>query len=407
MGNGEEDRTAAGGRLVALDAFRGATVAAMLLVNNPGSWAHAYGPLRHAVWHGWTPTDLIFPFFLFVVGVTTHLAIERRLDSGARGRELAGKVVRRGVAIILLGLVLNAFPFFATGSIADAASPTASERVVHQFETLRIPGVLQRIGVVYLLLGMWVIAGGGRRRTVRDGVLVSGVLIGYWALLTLVPVPGSGVRGSAVMASPGETIAAWSDRLVFGVGHLWSQSGTWDPEGALSTLPALATALLGLIAGRWLASGRSIAEQVRGLAIAGACLTAAGLLWGELFPINKNLWTSSYVVFTAGAAALCLAVGLWAIDMKGWSRPAAPMVAFGVNPMLAFFGSGIMTRLLVSIVRLEVNGRDVPLQRVLYEAGFASWLPDKLASLAWALAFVLVWLAILWPLWRKGVIWKV
>jgi predicted acyltransferase len=397
-------------RLVALDAFRGATVAAMLLVNNPGSWAHVHAPLRHAEWHGWTPTDLIFPFFLFVVGLTTHLAIERRIEDGASRRAMLAKIVRRGALIVLLGLALNAFPFFAPGTIPGAEDPSVIDRVGHQFETMRIPGVLQRIGVVYVLVGLWACRSRkpGARGVVTavDAAVIATILCAYWALLTLVPVPGSGVRGSEVMAIPGETLAAWSDRLVFGASHLWSQSKTWDPEGALSTLPALATALLGLLAGRWLTSEHRAVERVRVLVLAGTCLTVAGLMWDRAFPINKSLWTSSYVVFTAGAAMIGIAIAFWATDMKGWRRATLPLVAFGVNPMLAFFGSGIMARAL-TLVKVELGGRTVSIQSAVHETLFASWLPDKWASLAYAGAFVLVWLAILWPLWKRGWIWKV
>lgn len=398
-------------RFVALDAFRGATVAAMLLVNNPGSWSHVYAPLRHAEWHGWTPTDLIFPFFLFVVGMTTHLAIERRLEAGGEAGVLAARVARRGALIVLLGLVLGAFPFVALGSIPEVPDPTLLDRMAHRFDTLRVPGVLQRIGVVYAFVGLWVLARprSDRRNLISrsDALLLAAILGSYWILLTLVLVPGTGTPGWNVLDQPGETLAAWSDRAVFGVRHLWSQSKTWDPEGVLSTLPAIATALMGLAAGRWLASGGSLGRRVRGFVLAGACLTGGGLLWGIVFPINKNLWTSSYVVFTAGMAMLCLAASLWLIDVKGFTRLASPAVAFGVNPMLAFFGSGIMARLITSVIKVPFEGRSVPLQRALHEVLFASWLPDKPASLAYATAFVLVWLAILWPLWKRGVIWKV
>lgn len=381
----------------------------MLLVNNPGSWAHVYAPLRHAEWHGWTPTDLIFPFFLFVVGVTTHLAIERRREQGASSGPLAKKILRRGATIVLLGLVLSAFPFVVLGPVSGVADPGLFDRFLLRTETTRIPGVLQRIGVVYAAVALMVLwkprHRGDDLLTRVEMLLVPMILGGYWALLTIVPVPGTGAPGWHVLDNPGETLAAWSDRAVFGVRHLWSQSKTWDPEGALSTLPAIATAMLGLAAGRWLASRRALQERVRGFVVAGACLTAAGLLWGLAFPINKNLWTSSYVVFTAGAAMLCLATFLWAIDLRGWTSLAAPVVAFGVNPMLAFVGSGLMARLL-SLVKVDADGKAVSLQRAIHEAAFASWLPDAAASLAYAVAFVLVWLAILWLMWKRGIVWK-
>jgi predicted acyltransferase len=398
-------------RLLSLDAFRGITVAAMLLVNNPGSWSAVYAPLEHAEWHGWTPTDLIFPFFLFVVGITTHLSIRGERKRGAGDREIAAKIVRRGAIIVLLGIALNLFPFLETGAIPSLAEPTLIERVAWRIETVRIPGVLQRIGIVYLLAGFWELAASRRRRpAIASRGEVAGValiLVGYWCAMTLLPVPGSGVRGSEVLDQPSATLAAWSDRALFGTAHLYRAAKEWDPEGALSTIPATATALLGLIAGRWIASGAELRRKVTFLAAAGSMAAIVGIAWGELFPINKNLWTSSYVVFTAGMAALGLAAFAWLIDVKKVRSAAMPWAVFGVNPLVAFVGSGVMARLLTSVVKVEWNGRHVPLQKMLYESTFAAWLAPEPASLAWAVAFVAVWLALLWPLWKRGIYVKV
>jgi predicted acyltransferase len=373
----------ASGRLVSLDVFRGATVAGMLLVNDPGSWSHIYPPLRHAVWHGWTPTDLIFPFFLFIVGVTTHLSLSARRARGAGEGELVRQVVRRALIIVLLGLLLSAFPFFP------------ADRLTH----LRIPGVLQRIGIVYLAAGLLVLRTSARVQALTAG----GVLLGYWLLLALAPVPGV---GPATLAPPDATLAAWVDRLLLD-GHLWDQTKTWDPEGPLSTLPAIATCLLGAAAGRWITRPVALPERINGLYAAGAFGLLLGSAWNWVFPINKNLWTSSYAVFTAGMACVALATCMWLIEERRsiwWTRP---LVVFGVNPIVAFAGSEAMARLIYSVIAVPYRGESIPLQAAAYRALFASWLPAEPASLAFALSFVALWYFLLDALYRRRVILKI
>ncbi|HUP66296.1 MAG TPA: heparan-alpha-glucosaminide N-acetyltransferase domain-containing protein [Thermoanaerobaculia bacterium] len=389
-------------RLEALDVFRGATVAAMLLVNDPGSWSHIYAPLRHAEWHGWTPTDLIFPFFLFIVGITTHLSLEGGRRRGANDREMTVRIIRRGAIIVLLGLLLNAFPFYTWGEVPGNPDPTFMERVVDRFQRMRFPGVLQRIGVAYVAGALLIL-----RTTLRQQIAITAaLLLGYWAAMTLIPVPGTGQRGATLLDQPGMVLSAWLDRQVFGP-HLWVQSKTWDPEGLLSTIPAIGTVILGVLAGRLIGSGLPLRQRVGRLAMWGGAGIAAGLVWGMVFPINKPLWTSSYTLFTAGAGAVVLALCLWAIEMRGsrWWTP--PFVAYGVNPMIAFVGSGLMARLIYSLLKVQFEGRAVPLQAAIYRVAYEPWLPPEAASLAFAISFVLVWLAILWPLWRRGLIFKV
>jgi predicted acyltransferase len=371
------------GRLEALDVFRGATVAAMILVNNPGSWSHIYPPLRHAAWHGWTPTDLIFPFFLFIVGVTTTLSLAGRRARGDDHGQLTRQILRRGAIIIGLGLLVSAFPFFPPEHLAR----------------LRIPGVLQRIGVAYTVAALIVLWGGWRGQAAAAAIL----LLGYWALLALVPVPGIWVP---TLAPPEATLPAWFDRLLLD-GHLWAVTGSWDPEGVLSTVPAIASVLLGALASRFVVDIAPIEHRVRRLALGGAAATAAGLLWGMVFPINKNLWTSSYALFTAGAAALGLAACLWLIDVRGWRGWIGPFVVFGVNPIVAFVGSEMLARLLYTTIRVPHQGRTVPLQEVIHQTLFASWLPPRAASLAFALLMVATWWAVLALLDRRGIRLKV
>ncbi|HJQ40549.1 MAG TPA: heparan-alpha-glucosaminide N-acetyltransferase domain-containing protein [Thermoanaerobaculia bacterium] len=338
------------GRLQSLDVFRGATVASMLLVNNPGTWGAIYWPLEHAEWHGCTPTDLIFPFFLFIVGITTELSRKEPL-----------LILRRGALIVLCGLLLNAFPYFRLG-------------------TLRFSGVLQRIGVVYILAAL--IARYASRKTILAIVIV--ILLGYWGILTLGP-----------LEPPDATVAATIDRAVLAPNHIWKAAKTWDPEGPLSTIPAVATALLGVLVTPWVR-----AREVKKLIIAGAAGLAIGLLWHLVFPINKNLWTSSYVVFTAGFACVILASCIWAIDIResrGWTKP---FIVYGVNPLIAFLGSGAMARLLGII---KIDGKT--LHAWTYKP-FKVFEPH-FASLLWALAFVVFWWAILALLYRRDIILKI
>jgi predicted acyltransferase len=374
-------------RLVSLDVFRGLTIAGMLLVNNPGSWSAIYPPLGHAAWHGWTPTDLIFPFFLFIVGITTHLSLSARQARGDDDAAIRRQIIRRGLLIILFGYLLATFPY----------TPLS------RFTNVRIPGVLQRIGVAYLFGALLT-----RRTTLKQQVLiVVALLYGYWFAMTLIPVPGAdGGIGANLLNDPSRTLAAWVDRTLLG-SHLWSGSRTWDPEGPLSTIPAIGTVILGVMAGRWIGTARPLAERLAGMFAVGALGTMAGLMWHWSFPINKGIWTSSYVLFTAGLACLTLATITWIIDVHRVTWWTRPLVIYGMNPMIAFVGSGMMARTIYSLWKVEYGGQVVPVQSAIYQAGFASWLEPKNASLAFALCFVLVWNGILWLLWRKRIVFKV
>jgi len=268
-------------RLVALDVFRGMTIAGMLLVNDPGTWSAIYPPLEHAEWSGWTPTDLVFPFFLFIVGITTHLSLRKRQPS-----EMVPKIIRRGLLIFLAGLLLNWFPFFWWGKVAGNANPSFWDRIVYRLEHLRYLGVLQRIGIAYMAAALLTL-----RTTKRQQiVIVTSILIGYWIIVMLVPVPGTGTIGAFVFDQPQNTLEAWSDRLILGMNHIWSGSKYWDPEGLLSTFPAIATAMLGIFAGRWISDKtRPLMERIVGLYGVGCVAMLAGSLWSWVFPINKNL----------------------------------------------------------------------------------------------------------------------
>ncbi|HKV09950.1 MAG TPA: DUF5009 domain-containing protein [Thermoanaerobaculia bacterium] len=370
-------------RLGSLDAFRGATIAAMILVNNPGDWDKTYAPLLHAEWHGWTPTDLIFPFFLFALGVAIPYAFAGRLarSGGDRG-PLHGQIVRRTLILLALGLFLNWFPFYTV-----------------DWPTARIPGVLQRIAVVYFVTALAWLHLGPRARA----ALTLAVLASYWLAMVLVPVPGHGTGD----LSPDGNLAAWVDHEILGP-HTWKKApGPGDPEGILSTVPAIATALLGLSAGDWLRSPRTQREKLQGLLLWGAAAALAGLALGRLFPINKNLWTSTYVILTGGMALLLLAAFYLLVDVKDRAAWVRPFTLFGTNAIIAFFGSTLMAKILFLIRRPAAEGETITLQAWLYRHLFAPWLPDYVASLAWALLFVAFWWGVVAVLYRRRIFLKI
>jgi predicted acyltransferase len=394
-------------RLLSLDVFRGMTIAGMLLVNNPGSWEALYPPLAHAPWHGWTPTDLIFPFFLFIVGITTHLSLEARRARGADEGALVRQILRRGALIFLAGLLLNGFPFFTWGAVDGVSNPSFLDRVVDRLYHWRILGVLQRIGLAYTFAALLTL-----RTTLRQQVVIlTTLLFGYWFALTLLPVPPDGFLGIDVLRTPSATLAAYFDRLLLDWGaygnHLWVGGQTWDPEGILSTIPATGTAMLGVMCGRWIGTPRSLTDRLAGMFAVGSIAMVVGLMWHWSFPINKNLWTSSYVLFTGGMAAVTLATCMWVVDEHRVTRWTKPFVIYGMNPIVAFVGSGMMARLIYSILKVESGGRPIALQAWIYQTLYASWLAPRNASLLFAITFVLVWLAILWVLYRRRIFVKV
>jgi predicted acyltransferase len=376
-------------RMLSLDAFRGMTVAGMILVNNPGSWAAIYSPLEHANWHGWTPTDLVFPFFLFIVGVSITLALGRRAEAGGSKRDLYVKIARRSLVIFALGIFLAAFPFynFTTHAFIDLS-------------TLRIPGVLQRIAVCYFFASV-IFLNTSRRKQVY---IVAGLLLAYWALMALAPVPGF---GAGALDSKEGNLAAYVDRAVFGVGHIWRQAKVYDPEGILSTLPAVATTLCGVLTGRLLRSRRSGVEKAAAMFVAGAACVVAGWVWNYWFPVNKALWTSSYVLLTAGMALQLLACCYWLVDIKGYRRWSLPFVVFGTNALAVFFLTGLFAKLLGLIKLTGADGKPAALQSIIFRNFFAPWALPVNASLAFALCFVLLWLGLMAILYRRGIFIKV
>lgn len=362
-------------RTGSVDVFRGITVVFMILVNNPGSWSHIYAPLRHAAWNGLLPADLVFPFFLFIMGVSIGLSMRARLARSQEKSAIALHILRRSAILFVLGLFLNGFPFWP------------AERVLE----IRIPGVLQRIAVVYCITAFLYLYASVRAQAAVLGLL----LFGYRALCALVPVPGIGRPA----LDPGQNIAAWVDRLLLD-GHLWKVTQTWDPEGILSTVSAAGTCILGVWAGRiMIAAGEGHAGTLR-LAAGGLVLSALGLAWHPFFPINKSLWTGSYVLCTAGIAAVCLALLHEIIDIRRISRWAGPFLAMGLNALAAFFLSSLVARVM-NVARMPGGDGTVSLQFYLYEHFLTPFLYPYSASLAWAVMNAAVWLAIMGFLYQK------
>jgi predicted acyltransferase len=326
-------------RLLSLDVFRGITIAGMILVNNPGSWSNIYPPLRHAEWHGCTPTDLIFPFFLFIVGVAITFALTKRKERGDDQIKIMLQVFKRSAILFLLGLIMAGFPYFDLANI-------------------RIPGVLQRIAVVYLITSFIFLKFNVQYQTIITFLF----LIMYWIMMTLVPVPGVGYAN----LEPTTNLAAWLDNFLLS-GHLWSYTKVWDPEGILSTLPAISTALLGVLTGHLLKSNKDKTTKTVWMLIAGNILLVVGYIWDGWFPMNKSIWTSSYVVYTAGLALNFLAVCYWFIDVLGYKKWATPFVVYGLNAITVFFLSGIVAKLMYLIKITNAEGNEVSIKTVIYQ----------------------------------------
>jgi predicted acyltransferase len=373
-------------RLLSLDFFRGATVAAMILVNNPGDWGNIYAPLEHAEWNGCTPTDLIFPFFLFIVGVSIAYAMgSKKADMATHGKTIL-KALKRALILFGLGLFLSLFPKVFTAP-------------VEAFQSVRIPGVLQRIAVVFFI--STVIFLKNSERNIFKILLA--ILAVYWALMTFVPVPGVGYANLEKETNLG----AWLDRGILGEAHLWKSAKTWDPEGILSTLPAIASGLFGILVGVYLKRKElDAATKVTWLFCTGCAAVALGLLWDLQFPINKSLWTSSFVLYTGGLATMILALCYWIIDVQQYNRFTKPFVVYGVNAITVFFLSGLIPRIFHMISVRGADGSKMNLQAWLY-SGFAAHFSPINASLAWAISLILCWLVILWVMYNKKIIIKV
>lgn len=475
-------------RLISLDVFRGMTIAGMVLVNNPGTWSHIYDPLEHAAWHGLTPTDWIFPFFLFIVGAAIPIALSKYKGEQARRSERSlrkrvyWKIVSRSAMIFALGLAMSVVPFFqfAATDAPDALkiliwlAMTAGllflllrnfkvagaliglsiigiiamnlggyNVVAYNFGTMRVPGVLQRIAVCYMVVSLIFLHTSWKQQL---GIAVS-LLLGYWFLMSNIPVPGCEITTIDDKAC---NLAAYIDRVILGENHIWRGGKVYDPEGILSTIPAIATTIAGVITGTWLtrrptsqplafagrtkvqprqdADGEALGHEssldlhtafiqpayaggsdrvVSGMFFFGVILLALGYIWNSYFPINKSLWTSSYVVVTSGIALLTLSCCYWLIDIKGYRKWAKPFEIFGVNALTLFVFSGIFARMIGAYKVTGPDGQGVAVQKWVYENIFLSIAHPVDASLMYAITFILFWLFLMWLLYRKRIYVKV
>ncbi len=364
-------------RLLSLDVFRGLTIAAMILVNNQGDWNHVYPALGHAPWNGFTPTDAIFPFFLFIVGVATTFSLNKRKQRGDDRVKLIFQIFKRSALLILLGMIKDNYPFY-------------------NFAHFQVPGVLQRIGLVYFFTAIIFLKTSLRTQI----ILCFFFLFIYWAIMSLIPVPGVGYPN----LEPATNLGAYIDRLLLG-GHLSVKTKVWDPSGLLSTIPAISSALFGVLLGHWLLMKNDNMAKVIRMFVFGCVAIAAGLIWNIWFPINKNLWTSSYVMYSTGLAHIVFAICYWLVDIKKIRWWTKPFVIYGMNALFVYFISGIFGRTIKQLIfvtnseGVKLNMKDYPFQtfvRPLFES-----------PVAWAILMVLFWLLILWILYNRRIFIKV
>lgn len=364
-------------RLISLDAFRGFTIVLMIMVNNPGSWSYVIPPFRHAAWHGCTPTDLVFPFFLFIMGTAMAFSFARRQQVSESRARLYLQVIRRSLIILALGWFLHLFPLF-------------------DFRHMRFPGVLPRISLCYFFAAMIAMHTGKKGRIIA----VSGLLLGYWAAMTLIPFPGKGDDPWSL----GSNFAKYIDSQVL-KGHMFTPD--FDPEGLISTIPAIATTLFGFLTGQWLRSPRQPLQKTTGLFVAANASLLVAIIWEIWMPLNKQLWTSSYVLYTLGVALHCLAVSYWLIDIKGYSSGTRPFVIFGSNAILAYFGSTFVVKCLYHWKLTLADGSRMTVSGYIFEHILQPLLGNWIGSLVYPILHLLLWFGILTWLHRRRIFLKI
>ncbi|MBD2145394.1 heparan-alpha-glucosaminide N-acetyltransferase domain-containing protein [Sphaerospermopsis aphanizomenoides] len=373
-------------RLVSLDVFRGIAIASMILVNNPGSWSYIYPPLEHAKWHGCTPTDLIFPFFLFIVGVAMPFSFAKyareNTPENRPTSQVYLRIIRRGLVLFALGLFLTLFTFFLDFTLKG---------IPIDLSKIRIMGVLQRISLTYVIAAFVVLQLSQRGLWIFSGIS----LLGYWVAMQLIPVPGFGAGNLSAEGN----FAGYIDRMILGSQHLY-QSGPFDPEGLFSTIPALVTVLIGYFTGSWLQKQQVKTRTSVNLVIWGLGCLIIGILWGFVFPINKSLWTSSYVVYTAGWALLVLALCYEVVEVRGLKKWGFPWEVMGLNAIFLFVGSGVVGRILV---KTSVgSGKDaVATKTWIYDNLFSAWAGNMNGSLLFAITNLLLWWLVLYFMYRR------
>lgn len=370
---------------MSLDIFRGLMVAGMILVDNPGSDEKAYWAIKHAEWNGWTTADFIFPSFLFLVGVSMMFSFPSRLRRGESRPQILLHAFKRSLILIAVGLFVNASPIVGLD--------------VHSW---RFEGVTQRIALCYFVAAILVLWSDFRGQLITIVVC----LVGYWALLRFVPVPGFGVPGRDIpFMDPNRNIAAWLDRKLF-AGHLFD--GTRDPEGIISTIPAIATTLIGVLTGHWLRSNQARGKIVGRMILFGILGLIAGEVWNVWFPINKYLWTGSFVLFTGGFALVFLAFLYWVLEIKRWRGAwTMPVLVFGMNAIAGFVADSLVYGPGYSFNVKGANGADVMWHDAAQARFMALGLNPANASLLYSIAALAFCWLLLWPLWRKKIFIKV
>lgn len=419
-------------RLISLDVFRGLTILLMTIVNNPGDWGNVYPPLLHAEWHGCTPTDLVFPFFIFIMGVAVPLAMPDKFYDGTT----FNKILVRSLRMLCLGIFFNFFGkiqlfglegillligrlaitiaagYALMGSFSSKIKNILAFSIlfiylflaysgIEAYSDVRLPGVLQRIAIVYFVVSLLYL------KTSQKTQIITGIvlLLGYWAIMTLIPVPGIGDAN----LDKGTNLASWLDGVLL-KGHMYRRTVTWDPEGILSTFPSIVNGIIGLLIGQLLQLNFPKTKKAQKMAIAGAALIIGGLIWNIVFPINKSLWTSSYVLYTTGLATTFLAILCYIIDIADYKKGFKPFLIWGVNPMIVFFTSQIIPQALVMIEFQNPHKTEekINLLNYLYSFWIAPFFSNPMtASLAGALVYVCIWTFILWIFYRNKLIFKV
>ncbi|RKR11395.1 putative acyltransferase [Flavobacterium sp. 90] len=419
-------------RLISLDVFRGLTILLMTIVNNPGDWGHVYAPLLHSEWHGCTPTDLVFPFFIFIMGVAVPLAMPTKTWDDTT----FNKILVRSLRMFCLGIFFNYFAkiqlfgldgiplligrLIITVAVGYALMGNFSSKVknilvfsilfiylflaysgIEAYESVRLPGVLQRIGIVYFVVSLLYL------KTSKKTQIITGIvlLLSYWAIMALIPVPGIGEAN----LEKGTNLASWLDSVLL-KGHMYRETITWDPEGILSTLPSIVNGIIGLLIGQILQLEITKIQKATKIAIVGITLIITGLIWSTVFPINKSLWTSSYVLYTTGLAATVLSILYYIIDIAEYKKGFKLFLIWGVNPMIVFFFSQIIPQALVMVQLKNPENPEtqINLLNYLYHFGIAPFFSNPMmASLAGALVYVGIWSFILWIFYKNKLIFKV
>ncbi|KFF02467.1 acyltransferase family protein [Flavobacterium reichenbachii] len=419
-------------RLISLDVFRGLTILLMTIVNNPGDWGHVFPPLLHSEWHGCTLTDLVFPFFIFIMGVAVPLAMPDKIYDDTT----FNKILVRSLRMFCLGIFFNYFGkiqlfnldgilllvgrLLITIAVGYALMGNFSSKLknilavsilliylilaysgIEAYQDVRLPGVLQRIAIVYFVISLLYL------KTSQRTQIITGIalLLGYWAIMTLIPVPGIGEPN----LDKATNLASWLDSILL-KGHMYHGTVTWDPEGILSTIPSIVNGIIGLLIGQLLQLKINKNNIVLKMAGAGIALIIGGLVWNLVFPINKSLWTSSYVLYTTGLATTFFSILYYVIDITDYKKGFKLFLIWGVNPMIVFFASQIIPQALVMIQFQNPKNpeKQINLLSYLYEFGIAPFFSNPMtASLAGALTYVTIWTLILWVFYKNKLIFKV